>query len=284
MTQLRILASHPIQYYVPFYRALVERGLNIEVCFYHTGTAGRVGYDPEFGLDIQWDVDLTSGYPHRIFLNTQATYKLLEQLKIAPKLLFWSLRDRKVPLLLSGWFVELIWFVWLIRILLGAPVIITGDNTPQSFGLFPKPAWRLMILKWLLKNTSAVFYFGQRNRDFWINMGVPNDRLFHTPHSVDGARFAYLSTRLFSERRELCRQYGLNHDLPTFLFCGKLISKKRPVQLLDAYLSAGLADKAQLLFVGDGALRPELERRIQALQLKNVHLLGFLNQSEMPLA
>ena len=76
----------------------------------------------------------------------------------------------------------------------------------------------------------------------------------------------------------------MDPELPTYLFCGKLINKKRPLQLLDAYLSAGLAERAQLLYVGEGELRQELEERIRAQGLKHVHLLGFLNQNDMPLA
>ncbi len=284
MNDLRILASHPIQYQVPLFRELADRGVQIDVGYYHQGMAGKSALDVGFGIEVKWDIDLLGGYPYQIFLNTSATYRLLEQLRVAPKILLWSLRNQRTPLLLIGWFVELVWLVWLMRILLGVPVIVMGDNTPQSFGLFPKPAWKVAVLRWLLKHTSAVLFFGKRNRDFWRSVGVADERLFHTPYAVDVVRFAASAKHLMPQRDKVCTQFGLDPELPTFCFCGKLIPKKHPLELLEAYDSAGLGEKAQLIYVGDGILRPRLEQRIQELKLNHVHILGFMNQSQMPKA
>jgi glycosyltransferase involved in cell wall biosynthesis len=68
------------------------------------------------------------------------------------------------------------------------------------------------------------------------------------------------------------------------LFCGKLIPKKRPLQLLEAYLAAGFSDRAQLLYVGEGELRGQIEKRAREAGARHVHLLGFFNQTQMPLA
>lgn len=283
MTYLRVLASHPVQYHVPFYRALVGDGLDLEVGYYHAGMAGRKGYDREFGMDIQWDVELLEGYPYRIFLDGTATYSKLEQLRSLMPMVFWALRHR-TPLLLMGWFIESIWLIWAMALFLRIPVVVMCETTPQSYSVTSKPRWRTALLGWLLRRTQSGLYIGSRNREFLSSMGMPDDRLFPVPYSIDNERFASEAKQFRVRRTDLCSRYGLDIELPVFLFCGKLIPKKRPLQLLEAYLSAGLADKAQLLFVGEGMLRPELERRVQALQLKNVHLAGFLNQSQMPLA
>jgi len=140
------------------------------------------------------------------------------------------------------------------------------------------------LLRWLLQRTPAILFIGRRNRNFLCDMGVVDERLFKVPYSIDNIRFASTAKRMLPERHKLCQQFGLDPTMPTYLFCGKLIHKKRPLQLLEAYQSSGLANQAQLIFVGEGELRPVLEDRILELSLKNVHLLGFLNQTEMPLA
>ena len=234
-------------------------------------------------MDIQWDIELLEGYPYRVFLDGTATYSKMEQLRKLMPMLFWALRSR-TPLLLMGWFIESVWLIWALALFLRIPVLVMCETTSQSYAVTPKPRWRTVLLGWLLRRTQAGLYIGSRNREFLSSMGMPDDRLFPVPYSVDNERFASEAERLRAGRADLCSRYGLDPGLPTFMFCGKLIPKKRPLQLLEAYLSAGLSDKAQLLFVGEGMLRPELERRIQAHQLKNVHLLGFLNQSQMPLA
>jgi len=284
MTNLKILESHPVQYHVPFFRALIAEGVDIAVGYYHQGTAGRVAHDDGFGIDIAWDIDLLSGYPHRIFVAGTANYHWLEQIKVAPQLLSWALRDRQTPLLLMGWFTELVWLIWLLRILSHAPIIVISETTPLSFAATPKPRWRIVLLRWLLQHTTANLFIGSRNRTFLREMGVPEERLFLVPYSIDNTRFRTEVKRCLPERHKLCKQYGLNPEMPTFLFSGKFINKKRPLQLLEAYISAGLADQAQLLYVGEGELRPQLEKRIQELGLRHVHLLGFFNQTQMPLA
>jgi len=284
LNRLKILASHPVQYHVPFFRELVNDGMDIEVGYYHEGTAARVRRDPDFGIDIQWDIDLLSGYSYRIFLKGIANYHWPEQFQIAVKLLPWAMQDRKVPLLLVGWFAELVWLIWLLRILGQGPIIVMSETTPLSFSMTPKPGWRVFLLRQLLQNSTANLFIGSRNHEFLRDMDVMEAKLFHMPYSVDNSRFAAEVIRLLPNRIQLCQQFGLDPDKPVFLFCGKLISKKRPLQLLEAYLQAGLAQQAQLLYIGEGELRPDLEKRIQHQNLEHVHLLGFLNQSQMPMA
>ena len=283
MTDFRIIASHPVQYHVPIFQALVERGLNIEVGYYHEGTARTVGRDLNFGLDIQWDIDLLGGYPNRIFLNKTATYTLHEQLQIIFPMVLWVLRERS-PVLLMGWFIESIWLIWILVLLFRIPVMVLSETTPLSYDSVSKPKWRARLLGWLLNYSQAMLYIGSQNRDFLSRMGIDKNRLFSAPYSVDNLRFSSAAKSLMLERLELSSQFGLDAMIPTFLFAGKLISKKRPLELLEAYCSAGLSDKAQLLFVGDGILKAQLEKRVKELRLNHVHFLGFLNQSKMPLA
>jgi glycosyltransferase involved in cell wall biosynthesis len=284
LPKIKIFSSHPVQYHVPFFREIPGAGWDIEVGYYHQGTAGRVSHDIGFGIDMAWDIDLLSGYPNRIFIKDVSNYQILEQLKVAPQLLTWSLKDKKTPLLLMGWFAEMTWLIWFLRIILKAPVIVMCETTPLSFTATGKPGWRTFILSWLIRHTTVNLFIGSRNKAFLIERGARMERLFPVPYSIDNFRFATKANRLLPKRCELCCKYGLDPELPTYLFCGKFINKKRPLQLLDAYVSADLAEGAQLLYVGEGELRQQLELRIQAYRLKHVHILGFLNQSEMPLA
>jgi glycosyltransferase involved in cell wall biosynthesis len=270
---------------VPFFRELVAKGIDVDVAFYYPGTAGGwMGFDKDFGIEICWDIDLLSGYHYQIFLDDQATYSRREQLRLAPQLLRWSLKDRKTPLLLIGWFVELVWLIWLLRIISQAPVLLLGETNQMSYAAAAKPRWRAALLGWLIQHTTAICFIGSRNKEFVRQMGAREERLFRTPYSIDNDRFSTERDRLGPSRSELCHEFGIRDDLPTFLFCGKLIEKKRPIQLLEAYVAAGLADKAQLLYVGEGEQRSLLEGRIRTLGLRHVNLLGFFNQTQMPKA
>ncbi len=80
-------------------------------------------------------------------------------------------------------------------------------------------------------------------------------------------------------------QLGLEPDRPILLFAAKLIERKRPAQLIEAFASVH-ADPAlrrpYLVFAGDGPLRAQLERDAARLAPGAVKFLGFQRQSELP--
>ena len=270
---LKILSSHPVQYHAPLFRLLTARGNDVEVGYLHDGAARSAVLDVDFGIEFAWDVDLLGGYRHRVFSDSRTT--------AAAAMARWAI-DRHTPLLLMGWSTPAVWAIWLYRALRRAPTVVLSETTPGSFGYTVKPRWRTGLLRWLLQHSGAVGVIGARNRAFVRSMGVSEERCLAVPYSVDNATLAAGAATLQSARGELRRAYGLDPELPTFLFCGKLIEKKRPLQLLDAFLAGGLAGRAQLLYVGEGALRGAIEAR--AAGAGSVRVVGFLNQTQMPRA
>ncbi len=63
------------------------------------------------------------------------------------------------------------------------------------------------------------------------------------------------------------------------LFVGKLVARKRPMDLLVAM--SRLKANANLVFGGEGSLRSDLERYALGKQLRNVFCLGFKNESDV---
>jgi glycosyltransferase involved in cell wall biosynthesis len=65
------------------------------------------------------------------------------------------------------------------------------------------------------------------------------------------------------------------------MYCGKLIPKKQPLMLLEAFAKVRKDLPCALLYVGDGELRPEIEDRVAESDIPDVRITGFLNQSEI---
>jgi glycosyltransferase involved in cell wall biosynthesis len=67
------------------------------------------------------------------------------------------------------------------------------------------------------------------------------------------------------------------------LFSGKLIAKKRPLHLLEAFAAVQRerTRPAALLYVGDGELRSELEQRARQFPDLCIRFAGFLNQTRI---
>jgi glycosyltransferase involved in cell wall biosynthesis len=85
-------------------------------------------------------------------------------------------------------------------------------------------------------------------------------------------------------RREVRRSFGINDDAPVILFSGKLVSKKQPLLLLEAFRRVRAERPCHLLLAGEGPLRPDLEAQIASKKIPDVHLAGFLNQTEIATA
>src|SRR5262249_15730540 len=79
---------------------------------------------------------------------------------------------------------------------------------------------------------------------------------------------------------------SLDPHRPVILYASKFEARKRPEDLLEAYERA--AKRLQglrtpyLLFVGDGEMRPAIEREARTKALHDVRFLGFRNQMELP--
>jgi glycosyltransferase involved in cell wall biosynthesis len=112
---------------------------------------------------------------------------------------------------------------------------------------------------------------------------VSESLIYHTPYSVDNEFFTSERAKWMAHREQLKIGLGFSPNMPVIIFSGKLIQRKRPMDLLHAY--AGLVEKgivAGLLFIGEGELRPALEQLVRERGLTNVRIAGFQNQTQLP--
>lgn len=278
-----VLASHPIQYQVPLFRALAAHP-EIDLSVLFCSKAGAEVYrDKGFGRDVKWDIPLLEGY-RREFLHN---------ISIRPDpSRFWGLvnptvirllrRDHVDAVLIHGWASVTNWLAMLTAFFFGVPVLLRGE----THLLLALPRWKAALKRTLLtrlfRRISAFLAIGQSNRDFYRAYGVPRERIFHVPYAVDNGFFFARAAPLCSEKTRLKQAFGISSDLPVILFVGKLLPKKGPADLLEAFVRVTKRTPAALLYVGDGLLRAELEAKARGHRLSHVSFVGFQNQSELP--
>ena len=153
----------------------------------------------------------------------------------------------------------------------GIPVMFRGDShLLDSRG----PWWKWWIKKsWLSKVYSrprGFAYVGKANRDYYRTFGVPERKLFPVPHTIDVGRFAEPNQELEAKALAWRRELGIPDDHFVFLYAAKLEPRKRPMELLEAFLAANIP-KTTLLFVGSGELATALQDRAKASQEKTGH-------------
>jgi glycosyltransferase involved in cell wall biosynthesis len=272
--RIGFLVSHPIQYYAPIFRALATR-CDLTVFFAHRQTAeqqARAG----FGVAFDWDVDLLSGYDSRFLVNV-ARQPSTDRFAgcDTPDIAEEMARGRFDAFVVPGWALRCYWQAVQACRRLGVTVLVRGDS---QLGSQRNAAVRLaknLAFPRLLRRFDGYLYVGERNREYLQHYGAPADRLFFSPHCVDNAAFAAASadarqTMAGAPRRAARR----------VLFVGKLIARKRPIDLLQGVARIG-GGAVEVVFAGSGELQGMLEK-IAAEAGVRASFLGFVNQSQLP--
>jgi glycosyltransferase involved in cell wall biosynthesis len=278
---LAILASHPVQYYAPFFRAIAQR-FETTVFYAHRATPAQQAA-AGFGTAFDWDVDLLAGY-RSLFLRNVArdpgahhfagcdTPEIGRRLSMA----------RFDALLVMGWHLKSFWQGVLAAKRGGIAVLARGDSQLGAARSRATLAAKSAIYPLMLRAFDAALYVGQRNRAYYEHYRFPAGRLFASPHCVDTERFARDATS--TARHALRARLGMAPDDRAALFAGRLVAFKRPADLIDAAaIVRGVGLPLHVVIAGSGPLEAVIRARAEALRVP-LHVLGFQNQTLMPAA
>lgn len=272
------VASHPIQYQAPWFRALaLAPGIDFSVLFVQQPDAQQQGRG--FGLPFTWDIPLLDGYRWRPVpelrgrggLHGFFTTRIAHPVRL--------LRDLDPDvLLLTGWHVWPLLQMLLVAWRAGVPVIMRGESN----ALRRRPSAVRLLHRLLLARCAAFLPIGRASRAFYRGYGF--HRLFDAPYFVDNARFAEAAGTALAHRAELRARWSIPAAAVCYCYAGKLEPKKRIVDLLQALrIATGRDTRVHLLVVGTGELLPTARALVEEHALP-VTFAGFLNQTEIPSA
>lgn len=270
--RLAILTTHPIQYQVPWFRVLY--GIpDLETTVFYCLLPDADQQGDGFGIGFEWDIPLLDGYTWRVLRN-RARHPSVTRFGgcDTPDVFAMVRRGRWNAVLVNGWVVASCLQALLACRLAGVPCFVRGESN----ALRPRAWWKRLVHRGLVAQYAACLTIGQANDRFYKMSGVPETRRFRTPYGVDNARFMRAADALRPERAALRAAWGIPPQAFVPLFCGKLIDKKRPLDVIDAV--ARLGTGAHLLVAGDGPLRGACEQRARDNGV-TVTFTGFLNQS-----
>jgi glycosyltransferase involved in cell wall biosynthesis len=272
MKRLAILSTHPIQYNAPLFR-LIAADPNIELKVFYSKVTEEVRFDKDFGQEVTWDIPLTEGYAHESFAASesaglQALIARIESFSPNAILVFgWNF---------AGHFAVMKHFKG------SVPVWFRGDSTLID----PLPLWKRIARKLWLRHVyryvDKAFYVGKANFRYFHWCGLQDSQLVYAPHAVDNDFFMKDDEERQLRALEIRAKLGIPKEAFVFLFVGKLESKKQPLELARAFMEVQSPGNrgAHLIYVGSGQLEHELKATTKDAQ--NIHLVGFKNQSEMP--
>lgn len=148
----------------------------------------------------------------------------------------------------------------------GVPRVVAGERSVDPW----KSAWQFAIDRWLARRTDAIVVNSAGVRDFYVQHGLPREKMAIIPNGVEEALPA---TR---PRDALLSELGLPANARLLGAVGRLWPQKRLKDLIwAADLLKVIRDDVHLLIIGDGPLRDRLERYRRQVHIEDrVHFLG----------
>src|SRR6516165_4422347 len=275
------LASHPVQYMAPNFRRLAKRkeiDLQVAYCSLDGADPAR---DPDFQIDVRWDVPLLDGYDWTLVSNPEGRprsflsafkpglWKILQKGKFDAVLCFTGYRNLTF------------WTAWLAARKSNAAFLFGTDANSLIARDGSRWKTRLKKLFWpyLFSLADQVIVPSSDARDLMYSLGLPRERVTLTPYSVDNDWWIEQSKSV--DTRAVRATWGVSDSDVVILFCAKLQFWKRPLDVLRAFPQ--VSKSAVLIYAGEGPLRPELEAEASVRGVGDrVRFLGFVNQSGLP--
>lgn len=282
--KLVIVVSHPIQHFVPFYRALAQQPeIDLIVVF-----CSRIGLEPYFdkGMNttIAWKMDLLGGYNH-IFLPEADRITSTGPFEVNNPSVGSEL-DRQAPdaVLIYGYnFITSLKVLWWCR-RNKVPALMISDSELKTV----RSAWvariKQLIIPRILHQFDAFLTVGDCNEDYYAYYGVPRQKLFRSPFTIDEDTYQAAHRERSSLRALRRTELGIAEDEVMVLTVGKLSRRKRPADVIEAARSiqdAGNPGKLRFVLAGNGEEMDRLQTIVEEDGLP-VILAGFVNVDVLP--
>lgn len=280
--RLAAVATHPIQYQAPLWRALAHSEMISLKVFFASRHGLENSLDPGFGQSFAWDIPLIDGYRHEFLPSVRLPVFGGPVANLFPTGLIKKLKEGDFDaVLVNGYATGAAWSgiqaAWRLRI----PVLMRGDT--HEHGRIPsiRHYIKRIILPRLLNRIDGFLAVGSWNREYWRSYGVAEGKMETALFAVDNDFFFRKCVEQDTIVTALRASWNATEEDVVFLYSAKLIPAKSPEILLKAF--ALLAEpRARLVFVGSGQLESSLKELQKDLKLDRVHWEGFVNQTKLP--
>jgi glycosyltransferase involved in cell wall biosynthesis len=277
--KVKYILTHTIQYFVPLIQRLARcEEIELKVIF---GTdAGSASYfDQGFGRQITWDLPLLEGYDYSVLRPGAPLGKGLMGVRGDGVTRFLSPRDTDV-IIVHGWSSHLNFTAIMAGLARGIPVLYRADTHARVKSRSAFKHIKPLVINPLFRRFAGLLAIGTWNRQYYLGLGVKPERIFHVPYSIDTDLFQRGAPDP-ADSRARKQAIGLAPGSFRVIFSGKFMALKRAEDIIEAVARMPSCRRTEVIFVGDGALRPSLEKLARDKGVR-AHFLGFCNQQELP--
>jgi glycosyltransferase involved in cell wall biosynthesis len=278
------VSTHAVQYLSPILQRMAKHPqLDIQAA-YCSLQGAQPGVDPDFGIEVTWDIPLLEGYPWVQIPNRSWRPGLGRFWGLFNPGLWTLIRNGgfDAVVLFTGYRYASFWIALAAAKFSGKAVLFGTDATELTAR--DGRRWKSTAKRWLwpviFRLADVVIVPSTRGVELVRSLNLPADSILLTPYVVDNDWWSERAANV--DRAAVRRAWGVPEDAAVVLFCAKLQPWKRPQDLLRAFAAARISG-AYLIFAGEGPLRAELEAEARSLGLGDqVRFLGFANQTQLP--
>ncbi len=266
--KLAIVVSHPIQYYASLFRE-VAKEIPLVVFYGDNPSSDNVGKSG-FGIPIKWDIDMFSDYNYEFYNNiNEKNSDLTTYNSVAVKDIEEHFKKHQIThCIIFGWYLK--YYIQALKYCNKNKICVAvrGDSQINPNGSKLKHFIKKLSYPFLLKKYNSLFYVGIHNKEYLLTYGAKEKQLIFSPHAVDQN---FWTPKVQKEK---------NQDKIIFLWVGKFINIKRPLDMVEAFNNVSQNhNNIELWMVGSGNLFNRVEAKSKTN--KKIQLLGFKNQSEL---
>ena len=180
--RLGVLATHPIQYQTPWYRALAAHPrLDLDVFFGHRVTPKEQA-DAGFGVPFAWDTPLLEGYRYQFLRNVAPNPGIDRFAGIdTPEIASLIAHNKYDAVIVSGWNFKAAWQTFLACWRTGTPVMVRGDSHLNTFRSAGKRAIKAVAYRCFIPRLDACLSVGKWSADYFRSYGAAGSRIFSFP-------------------------------------------------------------------------------------------------------
>ncbi len=279
-----VVNSHPITYFTTLYRYIsLHPDIDLHVV-YLSDMGLSDAFDTGFNQGIAADFDLLKGYSYEFCGKNY--------LGLVPGG-FFSIRTMEIWKIIRISDADVVWlhgYNYFSYIVAFVAAIFSRKKIffrCETHGKLKRGKVRKVLrdslLKFYFKFVDAFLAIGSLNFQYYLSLGVPNEKITLVPYVVDNKHFSSVRFDNLKKLEALEKIEGLDKNLPTVLYCAKFIKRKHPELVLHALqILCERRCPVNVIMAGNGPELQDMRVLADQLELDNIVFLGFVGQSSLP--
>lgn len=162
----------------------------------------------------------------------------------------------------------------------GVPVFLASDsNARGDLATGMKRTVKNALLRWVIRKCAGILPFGSLGAEYFASRGADRARIFYFPAEPDYELIRQLPGQKLEEARA---RLGLDPKRRRLVTCGRMIGIKRVDLAIDGFAAiAARRPEWDLVVIGDGPLKAELQARVPAAVRDRVKWAGFVGDQSV---